>query len=306
MPLFKVTGRYWVALHLADFLDTGARAKSRDGAEGGNEGLKRTADDADTRVRETREVGGRSSWGVVGITNKESMERRDSLTGASVSIADLSLSPSLTITVPSALSDSAFAAGLSPSPQRGGTGTGIGIGTGISGALFGREDGDFSVPVGVSSKRRKLEEEGRPLSRINSLELDSHGLAHEQQGEEKEKMKWTPGAVTGSSVGGFAMPTGLGVSSSKRVVGKKDSSLSVKEREKERDAMRSGEREEEEERSGERRLLYEESVRHTTLALDMSLSHIHKFVGHRYDHDMYTQVRYSNSMQCNAWLSTRR
>ena len=292
MPLFKVIGRHWVALHLADFLDTGAKAqaKSRDGGSGnGNEGLKRSAVDLD--VRGTREVEGKSPWGVVGITNREGAERRDSLTAAS---------SSLSITLPSAPSDPTLTSGLSPSPHRGGAG--MGMGTGIGGALWGKEEGDFSVPVGVSSKRRRMEEEWRPLSRISSLELDSHASAHDQhqqqEGEDKDKTKWTPGSVAGvGSFVGFAMPTGLGVSSSKKVVGKKDNSLSARER----DAMRTEEREGG--RSGERRLLYEESVRHTTLALDMSLSHIHKFVGHRYDHDMYTQVRHDislDALHCTA------
>lgn len=36
--------------------------------------------------------------------------------------------------------------------------------------------------------------------------------------------------------------------------------------------------------------LYEAAVRHTSLGLDMSLRLLHKFVGHSYDHDTYTQV----------------
>ena len=55
--------------------------------------------------------------------------------------------------------------------------------------------------------------------------------------------------------------------------------------------MREKEKEKEKEVKTDRRLLYEQNVRHTTLGLDMSLSHIHKFVGHRYDHDLYTQVK---------------
>jgi hypothetical protein len=42
--------------------------------------------------------------------------------------------------------------------------------------------------------------------------------------------------------------------------------------------------------SAERRLLYEDRVRHTTLGLDLSLRQLHKFAGHRLDHDLYTQV----------------
>ena len=40
----------------------------------------------------------------------------------------------------------------------------------------------------------------------------------------------------------------------------------------------------------ERRLLYEDRVRHTTLGMDLSLRHIHKFVGCNPDHEVYTQV----------------
>ena len=42
--------------------------------------------------------------------------------------------------------------------------------------------------------------------------------------------------------------------------------------------------------TAERRLLYEDRVRHSTLGFDLSVRHLHKFVGHRLDHDLYTQI----------------
>ena len=87
------------------------------------------------------------------------------------------------------------------------------------------------------------------------------------------------------------MPTGLGVSNKRAPTGSKRDRATELEAEMEKDNDKERERERERDGPFERRLLYEACVRHTTLGLDMSLSHIHKFVGHRYDHDLYTQVR---------------
>ena len=157
-----------------------------------------------------------------------------------------------------------------------------------------RGEGDFSVPVGVSSKRRKIDE--------NTSVIDTESERGEgKEGKGENKGEGREGKVEGKEgkgEGQFVMPTGLGVGNKRErvpsIIIKKDTNTNnLKEREKEREKekVRETEKEKEKEVKTDRRLLYESNVRHTTLGLDMSLSHIHKFVGHRYDHDLYTQVK---------------
>lgn len=281
MPLYKATGRFWVALDLKDFVSDSYSIVS--GSSRARVKKSQTTDDSG--VSEAGE-GKRSgpAWGVVAISNRESSEAAAkqalslslSLPQQQQQSLPLSLAgpiPDLNMTVP---------VSVPPSPS------------GVATATGARGEGDFSVPVGVSSKRRKLEDGGH-------LALDPDTQARDEgqgQGLTGEKKAGGTGLGTGAGVGegGFAMPTGLGVSSKRvslSVGGRKEKDLSV-----EKDSEKDKERE-----SGgpfERRLLYEDSVRHTTLGLDLSLGHIHKFVGHRYDHDLYTQVSGGEVIEAEA------
>ena len=283
MPLYKATGRFWVALDLKDFVSDSYSIVS--GSSRARVKKSQTTDDSG--VSEAGE-GKRSgpAWGVVAISNRESSEAAAkqalslslSLPQQQQQSLPLSLAgpiPDLNVTVP---------VSVPPSPS------------GVVTATGARSEGDFSVPVGVSSKRRKLEDGGH-------LALDPDTQARDEgqgqgQGLTGEKKAGGTGLGTGAGVGegGFAMPTGLGVSSKRvslSVGGRKEKDLSV-----EKDSEKDKERE-----SGgpfERRLLYEDSVRHTTLGLDLSLGHIHKFVGHRYDHDLYTQVSGGEVIEAEA------
>jgi hypothetical protein len=302
MPLYKATGRLWVALDLKDFVSDSYSAGSSSSRSSRVRGKKsQTAEDSG--VSEAGE-GKRSgpAWGVVAISNRERERERETAEAAASAKQALSvavslslqqqqglpqqqqqgLPPSVSLAGPTPVPDPSIAVPVSvpvlPIPSGPGTVTGA------------RGEGDFSVPVGVSSKRRKLDDGGHVAMDPDTQSRDE-GQGQGLMGEKKAGGAGTStglGPGVGMGEGGFAMPTGLGVSS-KRVSlslgGRKEKDLSVeKESEKDKDKER--------ESGGafERRLLYEDSVRHTTLGLDLSLGHIHKFVGHRYDHDLYTQV----------------
>ena len=239
MPLYKVTGRFWVALDLDDFISN----QPQNSQESAEKSTNNSNDSSNTySIRESEKRGIRSDdkwndksldppWGVVDIVNK-AMEARRTSSENHQSIS----------------------------------------------ASTGKILQEFSVPVGVSSKRKKLED-GSHIA----VGAEVRGTEEGQIEAEKQKMK-----------GEFVMPTGLGVST------KRGTGLGANLVKRDRDGNSlASEREVEEERekekdkgsgSFERRMLYEASVRHTTLGLDMSLSHIHKFVGRRFDHEVYTQV----------------
>jgi hypothetical protein len=310
MPLYKATGRLWVALDLKDFVSDSYSAGSSSSRSSRVRGKKsQTAEDSG--VSEAGEgKRSRPAWGVVAISNRERERERETTEAAASAKQALSvavslslqqqqglpqqqqqglpqqqqqgLPPSVSLAGPTPVPDPSIAVPVSvpvlPIPSGPGTVTGA------------RGEGDFSVPVGVSSKRRKLDDGGHVAMDPDTQSRDE-GQGQGLMGEKKAGGAGTStglGPGVGMGEGGFAMPTGLGVSS-KRVSlslgGRKEKDLSVeKESEKDKDKER--------ESGGafERRLLYEDSVRHTTLGLDLSLGHIHKFVGHRYDHDLYTQV----------------
>jgi hypothetical protein len=316
MPLYKATGRLWVALDLKDFVTDSYSAGSSSSRSSRVRGKKsQTAEDSG--VTEAGE-GKRSvpAWGVVAISNREreTSEAAASAKQALSMAVSLSLQqqqglpqqqqqqqglpPSVSLAGPTPVPDPSIAVPVSvpvlPIPSGPGTVTGA------------RGERDFSVPVGVSSKRRKLDDGGHVAMDLDTQSRDE-GQGQGLSGEKKAGGAGTStglGPGVGMGEGGFAMPTGLGVSS-KRVSlslgGRKEKDLSVeKESEKDKDKER--------ESAGafERRLLYEDSVRHTTLGLDLSLGHIHKFVGHRYDHDLYTQVRRRRMegrlVEAKAWM----
>lgn len=292
MPLYKATGRFWVALDLMDFVSDSHSAVSSSSRVRG----KKNQADNDSGFSQAGE-GKRSApaWGVVGISNREASETaaKQALSlSVSASVSVLGSVPlsqpqqSLLPAGPTADPNMAIPVPVPPNSLGGGTAAGA------------RGEGDFSVPVGVSSKRRKLDDGGH-----TSFDPDTQTRDEGQgqgQGVMGEKKAGGPGLGVGVGEGGFAMPTGLGVSS-KRVSlslgGRKEKDLSV-EKESEKDKVK----ERESSGSFERRLLYEDSVRHTTLGLDLSLGHIHKFVGHRYDHDLYTQVSGGGGKGGEGWL----
>ena len=231
MPLYKVTGRFWVALDLDDFISNQPQKcfERTEKRSNNSNGGRNTYDIRETEKRDKRDDNKWNDktldppWGVVDIINK-AMEARRTSNGNQQST--------------------------------------------------GKILQEFSVPLGVSSKRKKLED-GTHIG----VGADVRSTEEGQIDTEKQKLK-----------GEFAMPTGMGVSIKK---GMGIGANSVK-RDRDGNSLAS-EREIEEEKekesgSFERRMLHEASVRHTTLGLDMSLSHIHKFVGHRYDHQIYTQV----------------
>ena len=266
MPLYKVTGRFWVALDLADFISQQPKPQGsdydRENGSGssnnsngnGNRGENKGKDSYDGDNSDDKAID--PSWGVVNITNR-AIEVRNSGGSSSSCISSQSTPASI--------------------------GTGIGTGRVLQ---------DFSVPVGVSSKRRRSEDGLHIVLDVDAgVKFTEEGYAQALAAADGEKLR-----VKGE----FVMPTGMGVSN-KRGLGlgssavKRDAKSPAAEREVDQGREKDKERE-----SGvlERRILYEASVRHTTLGLDMSLSHIHKFVGHRYDHDMYTQV--STSLLCSC------
>jgi hypothetical protein len=291
MPLFKTMGRFWVALSLSDYMDVDRESSSRNRGSNGDRSIGRRKSSSVESREKHEQAKGLPAGGVIKISNRfpdipegtgRSRDRdrdRDREAGLSASVH-----PALAME------------GLRPNAAN----------EAVKEDEKGEEKGagDFSVPVGVSSKRRKLEGGGHSgvenVTDFSTKAEEVAGLGLEQGagfstgvelGREPKKVVAGAGVGAGVAAGGFVMPTGLGVSNKRAPTASKRDRATELEAEIEKDK----ERERERERDGplERRLLYEACVRHTTLGLDMSLSHIHKFVGHRYDHDLYTQV--SNS-----------
>jgi hypothetical protein len=284
MPLFKTMGRFWVALGLSDYMDVSRESSSRDPGSNGDRSIGRRKSSSVESREKLEQPKGLTAGGVIKISNRfpdipEGTGRSRDRDRDKEAVQSGSVHPALAIEGPRA-----NAVGDAGKEDEKGEEKGA---------------GDFSVPVGVSSKRRKLEGGGHSVENVTDFSTKAEevaGLGLEQgagfsTGMElgREPKKVVAGAGAGVGVGGFVMPTGLGVSNKRAPTASKRDRATELEAEIEKDK----ERERERERDGplERRLLYEACVRHTTLGLDMSLSHIHKFVGHRYDHDLYTQVR---------------
>ena len=288
MPLFKTMGRFWVALGLSDYMDVNRESSSRDGRSNGDRTIGRRKTSSIESREKLEQAKGLPAGGVIKISNRfpdvpEGTGRSRDRDRDREAVLSASVHPALAMEGPRSNAASDAVKEDEKGEEKGA--------------------GDFSVPVGVSSKRRKLEggghsgvENGTDFS-TKTEEVAGLGLeqgAGFSTGMElaREPKKVVGAGVTagaGVAVGGFVMPTGLGVSNKRAPTASKRDRATEFEAEIEKDK----ERERERERDGplERRLLYEACVRHTTLGLDMSLSHIHKFVGHRYDHDLYTQVR---------------
>ena len=291
MPLFKTMGRFWVALGLSDYMDRNRQTSHRDRGSNCDNGVGRRGK---ISIESREQSKGLPAGGVIKISNRfpdipETISRSRDKDREKEREAVLSASVNPTLA----------ADGSKPH----------GVSEIIKDDEKGEEKGagDFSVPVGVSSKRRKLENGGH--SGVENV-TDPSTRAEEMQGfgPDAELSRESKKVIAGSgvAVGGFVMPTGLGVSNKRVSTGSKRDRATELEAEIERDKER--EREREKDGPLERRLLYEACVRHTTLGLDMSLSHIHKFVGHRYDHDLYTQVRkVQNGMRdlCIEYLVAR-
>lgn len=274
MPLFKTMGRFWVALGLSDYMDRKRQTSNRDRGSSGDNGVGRRGK---ISIESREQSKGLPAGGVIKISNRfpdilETINRSKDRDREKEREAVLSASVNPTLAADGSKSH--------------------GVSEVIKDDEKGEEKGagDFSVPVGVSSKRRKLDNGGH--SGVENV-TDNSTRAEETQvfGPDAELSRESKKAIAGSglALGGFVMPTGLGVSNKRVSTGSKRDRATELEAEIERDKER--EREREKDGPLERRLLYEACVRHTTLGLDMSLSHIHKFVGHRYDHDLYTQVR---------------
>lgn len=291
MPLFKTMGRFWVALGLSDYIDVNRESSSRErGSNGDRSTGRRKSSSVESREKHEQSKG-LPAGGVIKISNRfpdgpdgTSLLKERDRDRDREAVLSASVHPALTIEGPRPNAASEAVKEDEKGEEKGA--------------------GDFSVPVGVSSKRRKLEGGGHSgvenVTDFSTKTEEVAGLRLEQGagfstggelGREPKKVVAGVGAGVGAgvAVGGFVMPTGLGVSNKRAPTASKRDRANELEAEIEKDK----ERERERERDGplERRLLYEACVRHTTLGLDMSLSHIHKFVGHRYDHDLYTQVR---------------
>ena len=285
MPLFKTMGRFWVALGLSDYMDVNRESSSRDRGSNGDRNIGRRKSSSVESREKQEQAKGLPAGGVIKISNRfpdvpEGTSRLRDRDRDREAVLSASVHPALAMEGPRPNAASEAVKEDEKGEEKGA--------------------GDFSVPVGVSSKRRKLEGGGHSVDNVSDFSTKAEevaGLGLEQGagfstgvelGREPKKIVAGVGVGVGVAVGGFVMPTGLGVSNKRAPTASKRDRATELEAEIEKDK----ERERERERDGplERRLLYEACVRHTTLGLDMSLSHIHKFVGHRYDHDLYTQV----------------
>ena len=287
MPLFKTMGRFWVALGLSDYMDVNRESSSRDRGSNGDRNIGRRKSSSVESREKQEQAKGLPAGGVIKISNRfpdvpEGTSRLRDRDRDREAVLSASVHPALAMEGPRPNAASEAVKEDEKGEEKGA--------------------GDFSVPVGVSSKRRKLEGGGHSVDNVSDFSTKAEevaGLGLEQGagfstgvelGREPKKIVAGVGVGVGVgvAVGGFVMPTGLGVSNKRAPTASKRDRATELEAEIEKDK----ERERERERDGplERRLLYEACVRHTTLGLDISLSHIHKFVGHRYDHDLYTQV----------------
>ena len=283
MPLYKAVGRFWVAL---DLNDTNFPVGTSTGFVNSEGCVSDTHFGAEINTMGKDKAGTRD-WG----------QRSSSMSPASVTIitgpvrkASVSLgmsSAAQALTAPSSSSSSTYSSSSAPS----GSGIAMALGGGSNlGSQSHQYVGTTSEIGGLEAVRSNSFDGGGRMRANSTGSIDDDGTDIENSKMTK-KVKINDGEFAMPALpSSFPRPVGT-LSNAKRSHSAAAAVAGVTSGNANAYAANRGSTSTITRMiSAERRLLYEDRVRHSTLGFDLSVRHLHKFVGHRLDHDLYTQI----------------